>query len=245
MNPGKHVIRIEKDGPDGAGLQPMKLDPADFQSPLPKQNIHVYYEDASIGLTVGVWDTTTMQEAFGPYPGDEFVWLLEGRFAMLDAEGNAVSAQEGDSVFIQNGAPVSWKQDGYLKKFFITCLDPKAVTPKIASAKGCIVVIDPGAKLTSISGEGEPMEREFVAVNGDTGGLTISVRDCEAATFAMEPTSTHEFVQTLEGEVTIIEENGNRLHFTAGDCFFIPKGTVCQRHVPKYVKMYRAGLNAG
>lgn len=85
MNKAHRVIRLEENGPNQAGLQPMKLDPEDFESPLPTQRIHIYYEDISIGLTVGVWETTTMQERFGPYPGDELIWVLEGQFSIIDA----------------------------------------------------------------------------------------------------------------------------------------------------------------
>jgi hypothetical protein len=43
------VIRLEADGPEGIDLEKMQLDPADFQSPLPEQFGHVYFED-------GNWD---------------------------------------------------------------------------------------------------------------------------------------------------------------------------------------------
>jgi len=86
MNNNLRVIRLQADGPEGVGLEKMELDPADFQSELPEQHIHVYYEDADLGLSVGVWTTTTMQEAFGPYPGDEFMWVLEGQVSMVDAD---------------------------------------------------------------------------------------------------------------------------------------------------------------
>ncbi len=66
MSNEQRVIRLEACGPADTGMAEMQLDPADFQSELPQQHIHVYYEDEEIGLSVGVWDTTSMQEAFGP-----------------------------------------------------------------------------------------------------------------------------------------------------------------------------------
>jgi len=113
----KRVIRLEKNGPADTGMPEMECSPADFQSPLPTQNLHVYFSDPDIGLNVGVWDTTTMQEAFGPYPGDEFIWVLEGAFEMLDGDGKAVPVREGESVCFRNATPISWKQEGLLKKF--------------------------------------------------------------------------------------------------------------------------------
>lgn len=80
------IFRID---PDALALGPLDLDPDAFQSPLPVQNYHLIFEDKAIGLAVGIWDTTTMQEAFGPYPGDEFITVLDGGFAMVDAAGKA------------------------------------------------------------------------------------------------------------------------------------------------------------
>ena len=106
-------IRID---PDHLDLHLLELDPDSFQSPLPVQNYALVYEDEAIGLAVGIWDTTTMQEAFGPYPGDEYITVLDGGFTMVDAaQAPIVSARAGDSVTVRNGAPSGWKQDGYLR----------------------------------------------------------------------------------------------------------------------------------
>jgi len=83
MNIEKRLIRLEPHGPADEGLSEMQLDPGDFQSELPVQHMHLYYEDETLGLNVGVWDTTSMQEAFGPYPGDEFMWVLEGKVSLV------------------------------------------------------------------------------------------------------------------------------------------------------------------
>ncbi len=87
MNTEKKVIRLEPFGPAQTGMLKMQLEPESFQSEIPTQHIHVYYEDETLGLSVGVWDTTSMQETFGPYPGDEFMWVLEGQVSMVDGDG--------------------------------------------------------------------------------------------------------------------------------------------------------------
>ncbi len=139
------VIRLEANGPNGARLEPMELDAADFQSPLPEQAVHVYFNDEDIGLSIGVWTTTDMQEAFGPYPGDEFMLVLEGRVEMMDGDNKGVPVETGQSFVIRNAIPISWKQVGSLRKFYITLLDPKADTPEIASAEGGVIVLDEAA----------------------------------------------------------------------------------------------------
>lgn len=237
------IVRLDPDGPKGVGLSPMTLDRSDFQSDLPAQNVHVYYEDQALGLTVGVWDTTTMQEAFGPYPGDEFIWVLEGQFAILDGCGGITTFAAGDSVVFRNAAPVSWKQEGYLKKFFVTYLDPKAGTPQIDSTDGAVKVLDPGQDLKMTSFAGEPAEREYIGFVNDSGNFKVGVWECHAARFGMEPFSVHEFIRVMEGGARITEENGTVHDIRAGDCIFIPKGTVCQWHIPTYIKTHFASLS--
>ena len=83
-----------------------------------------------------------MQEAFGPYPGDEFMWVLEGQVAMIDGDGKATHIRQGETFCIRNGIPISWKQLGFLRKFYMTYDDPKAHTPDIASADGGIARYD-------------------------------------------------------------------------------------------------------
>lgn len=244
MTTQPRVIRMQENGPNG--LTPMALDPADFQSPLPQQAVHAYYKDEARGLNVGVWETTTMQEAFGPYPGDEFIVVLDGAFSMLDADGNGVPAQKDQLVAFRNGIPVSWKQDGYLKKFFLTLLDPNAETPKIDSAEGGVIVIDPNLELTDddILDDAEgALERERTFFNNDDETMTVGLWDCQAFEGEIEPFPSHEFVYMVAGEVTIKEPGGVSQTFRPGDAFFVPKGTLCSWHVPTYIRKFFAAVD--
>lgn len=242
----KRIIRLQANGPEGQGLQPMDLDPADFQSPLPRQNVHVCFSDPALGMNVGVWDTTSMQEAFGPYPGDEFIVVLDGAFAMIDGAGRGVPAHKGQSVVFRNGAPVSWMQPGYLKKFFITLLDPKAPTPKIESAEGGIIVLDPDAELTDADdvshSDSGAKQRDRVIFTNDAGTMDVGLWDTEAMTTEPYPFPYHEFGQVLAGSVTITHEDGSSEIFGPGDAFFIPQGTITRWHVPNYLRKYYAAV---
>lgn len=243
MTTRQRIYRLEPDGP--SGLAPMALDPAGFQVMPEAQNLHVYYADDDLGLSVGVWDTTTMQEAFGPYPGDEFIVVLDGGFTMLDGAGGGVPATTGQSVIFRNGVPVSWKQKGYLRKFYITYLDPRAETPRIDSAAGGIVALDPDRALTDahrIEGTG-PVQREEVLFRNDTGNMEVGLWDTQAMRSGMEPFPWHEFAQILDGEVTITEADGTAHRFGPGDVFFVPAGTVCSWDVPRYLRKYYALLH--
>ena len=224
------VIRLEANGPDGVGLQPLDLDPDDFQSPLPVQNLHEYFRDEGGGLSVGVWDTTTMQEAFGPYPGDEFIFVLEGSFEMVDGKGGAIAAQAGDSVTFRNGIPTSWKQFGYLKKVYLTWRDPKARGPALASADGGIIVLT------------VPPRTGDIVFRNDTGNMTVRYFACESLTTGLAAAKTHELLQVLHGEVRIAESSGASQVFGAGEVAFIPQGTLCAWTAPLGFSAWRVSL---
>jgi uncharacterized cupin superfamily protein len=212
MTPQPQVIHLDPAGPGGAGLEPMDLDPADFQSPLPVQNYHLYFEDDALGLSVGIWDTTTMQEAFGPYPTDEFILVTEGAFAMVDGKGGTVTAKAGDSVCFHQGTPTSWKQDGYLRKIYLAL--STAEMPVRGSAEGGVVVLDQTA-----AGNGSAVFRN-AAGTMDVGLVAPgAIRRPEAEALV------HELVQVLSGQVEISEASGAVQVFGAGQVFFIPRGT--------------------
>ncbi len=246
MSNDNKVIRLEPHGPADTGMAEMQLDPADFQSELPQQHIHVYYEDEVLGLTVGVWDTTSMQEVFGPYPGDEFMWVLEGQVRMIDGDGKETLVKQGETFCIRNAIPISWKQIGFLRKFYMTYADPKASAPTIASADGGVRLLDPVAlevgmtkrdNTDPLAIEGDKsLQRDHILFTNDTGNMFVGMWDSTPFDSEMRPFPWHELVQLLEGEVAITEADGVTHLFQAGDAYFIPMGTVCKWQATGYIK---------
>ena len=76
---------------------------------------------------------------------------------------------------------------------------------------------------------------EDVSLN-DTGNVYVGMWDSMSLESEMLPFPWYEFVQLLEGEVTITVRDGLTHQFSAGDAFFIPKGTVCSWKIQGYVK---------
>ena len=58
-------------------------------------------------------------------------------------------------------------------------------------------------------------------------GLMVGVWQCSPMTGAMGPWLTNEVMVLLEGQVVIDHADGSQLAASAGEAFFIPKGTVC------------------
>jgi uncharacterized cupin superfamily protein len=221
------LLRPLRIDPDALDLIPLALDPEDFQSPLPVQHYYLIFEDEAIGLAVGIWDTTTMQEAFGPYPGDEFITVLDGSFSIVDGLGGAVTGHSGQSATFRNAIPVSWKQEGYLRKIYLTLHDPLGQTPEIASAEGGVRILDP---LRSVTGTPAPDGIvEEVVFRNDAGTMTVSHRAYPARSLPVAVTGAHDLCRVLTGEMTLTDETGTVHRFGPDAHVFLPQGTRCAR----------------
>lgn len=204
----------------------MDLDPADFESVPEEQRIHVFFEDARLGFAVGIWTTTDMKEAFGPYPGDEFMVVLEGRVEMLDGDGGATPIETGQGFAVRNAAPLSWKQVGFLKKAFLL-MEPDGADV----SEGPSVVVAPqsaGAVALTEAAEmiGGGHQREAALFTNGRGNMEAGIWETTAFETVSQPFSVHEFAHIVEGAVTITDAGGAH-RFEAGDSLFIPAGTVC------------------
>jgi uncharacterized cupin superfamily protein len=251
MSTEKRVYRLEKHGPAATGMPEMKCNAEDFASEVPTQTLHTYYEDEKLGMSVGVWTTSPMQEAFGPYPGDEFIWLLEGDFKMVDGDDKVLDAYKvGECVYFRNAAPVSWVQEEPLRKFYITYLNPDRKVPDGVPAEGAVKAVDPSVTADQmtvlestdpfiIDGE-KPTQRDYNFFTNDTEDMFVGLWDSTSFESKMAPFPCHEFVRLLEGEITITEEDGTVQTFVKDDVFFVPKDTVCSWKATGYVKKYYA-----
>ena len=224
------IFRFEANGPAGQGMVPLELSSEDFQSELPHQEWHIYYQDETLGLTAGVWTTTSMQEAFGPYPGDEFMHILEGKVLLLDADENQTFVNTGETFVVKNGIPISWKQDGFCRKFFMTFYAPDTkVKPSEGAANGISILRENELEHELIETKSSQgiVQREADVFTNEAGNMNVGMWETEAFETPMEPFPVHEFAQMISGEVVITDGEGGTHPFSAGDCFFIAAGTVC------------------
>ncbi len=253
MSTERRVHRMNPHGPVDTGMPEMECDPDDFASDLPIQTLHVYYEDEDLGMSAGVWTTSPMQERFGPYPGDEFIWLLEGGFKMVDGDNNVLDTyQQGECVYFRNAAPVSWVQEEQLRKFYITYLNPKREVPTGVPAVGAVCAVDPSIapeQMTVLDNTDpfiirgdKPVQRDHVYFTNDGSDMFVGMWDSTPFQSEMAPFPCHEFVRVLDGEIVITEESGSVETFRKDDVFFVPKGTVCSWKTTGYVKKYYAAI---
>lgn len=76
-----------------------------------------------------------------------------------------------------------------------------------------------------IAGSGQ--QHGHLWLDDTASGLMVGLWACSPMTGRMGPWSTNEFIVLLEGSVNVDHADGSSLAATAGDAFFIPKGTVC------------------
>ena len=231
------IITLNFDGPAEIGLTKLELEQSDFQSDLPEQYWHIYFEDAALGLTVGVWTTTSMQEKFGPYPGDEFMCILEGQVVMVDGDENETLIKQGEAFCVRNGLPISWKQRGSLRKFFITYNRTDGMTPSVSSSENGLHVLrqnnlaDKMQNLKSLfpfEFEGKlPVQRDATIFVNETNNMFVGMWQSTPFESLLKPYPCHEFVHLVDGEVSITEATGEKQRFCSGDTFFIPAGAIC------------------
>lgn len=226
-----HIIRFEPQGPAGAGLQRWPDIPAEeLVAGTPVQRGHYYIDDKVLGLSAGVWDCTAMTGKMGPYSVNEFMILLEGAVTIVDAQGGEVTVRAGESFIIPKGLVCSWKQTGYVRKFFVIFEDASGMAAADASALR-VLRPDPAGALEPSEGPPDevligprPVQRNRTWFTDPTGQLTVGVWESTPYRRKTIDFPRHELMHIVAGEVTLTEEGGAPQRFGAGDTFFVPLG---------------------
>ncbi len=248
----KQIIRLSRT-PEGFGNTADELTAEMFESELPIQHSHSYFEDDELGLYIGVWDTTDMVEVAGPYGCDEFMIVLEGQAAIKNTStGEVETVAAGEGFVIAKGYECQWQQQGYLRKFYVISEHPQEPIPEQPAANG---IIKMQAQQASPDNRAEKLEVELTGdsfelktptkVNkgqhlyqDNLGRFVAGIWQSDAFETKLQPFPRHEFIYVQSGQLTCIDEHQQAHIFNAGDAFFIPKGTVCQWQVKDNVRTY-------
>ncbi len=126
------VIRLNSDGPDGAGLP--------FRGNLENENViegdpvetgYNFFTDASGQLTAGVWECTPCTTQTDSYPVDEFCYILSGTVVITDDAGQCETFKAGDCFVIAKGStPEDIRIDMPVQVTFMPTVDePEVVLP--------------------------------------------------------------------------------------------------------------------
>jgi len=242
------IIKLNAD-PEGFGETPDDLEPGMFVTKPKAQHTHLYFENEALGLFVGVWDTTDMIESAGPYPCDEFMFLLEGEASIKNSKsGGMEKAKAGEAFLIPRGYDCQWHQSGYLRKYFFISENPDDPIPENPVHEGIIIPRsdDPMASMPVaepflVSGS-DHGQRRHVCYRDSTG--KFSSGSWESGPFHSEssPFPSHFFAYVQSGSLTLTDEARFPHCFTAGDALFIPQGVVCRAESSEKTRLLFARL---
>jgi uncharacterized cupin superfamily protein len=235
----------------GFGASPDTLEAEDFSSDIPVQHTHSDYEDDEIGLYVGLWDTASMVEAGGPYPCDEFMWLIEGECQIRNNRTGAIETVEAGTAFvIPKAYDCQWHQTGYLRKFYVISEHPGEEIPAVPAHEG-VVIPQADAILTDVA-DGDPFAistgarpQQKICYEDTTNRFFAGTWAAEAFESRQRPFPYNEFAYVQDGSITLTDTEGVDHVFNVGDAFFIPEGVECSATVANSVRLYIAVIKSG
>ena len=192
-----------------------------FDSAMPVQHTHSYFEDEELGLYVGVWDTTSMTETAGPYACEEFMWLLQGEVGIRNNKNGAVeTVRAGEAFVIPMGYDCQWQQNGYLRKFFVIYEPPGESQEGFSEAEGIVrPQLSTGADL---------LAGPHKSVSYRNGGGRFCTESWQSNAFesAVKSNPYHQFVYIVEGCLCVEDPMGVEHNFEAGEAVFLPQAIV-------------------
>lgn len=105
---------------DAAGLKPSGAPPAELLiGPAPQCRSHnVFTEEATL-FRAGLWDSTPYHRKLRPHPVSELMHLVAGAVDLTGPDGRVTRVEQGETVFIPQGAPCAWDSDVHVAKFYV------------------------------------------------------------------------------------------------------------------------------
>ncbi len=114
----KQFVRIDANGPEGAGLPPTVHDASDTPVEGAK-NPHGYtaYTDPSGVFTAGVWACDAGTLEIDDLQIDEGCYLIEGEVVLTDQYGNTERFVAGEAFVVLRGFVGTWHMPVAIRKF--------------------------------------------------------------------------------------------------------------------------------
>lgn len=213
------VRRIETDRSEGLELTAWPaMNPEDLVSGNPVQSGLLNDEDESTDFSVGVWECTAFVDKPGPYPVDEFMFLLEGTVEMVMPDGTQITVPPGEAFIIPKGLDCQWKMPDTVLKIFMI-LD--GMHPGTADNPSLHRITVPDLTAPDRIRDSATRHRATHFVNHD-GRMQVHVDSYASAQAGFAPPRDRHLIHVLSGSVAF-PDNAD-LVFNAGDCFYLFPG---------------------
>jgi uncharacterized cupin superfamily protein len=217
-----------------------KLHATSFESNKPTQHGHNYYENETLGLYIGVCNSTDNTKTAAPFAHDEFITIVEGELKIKNNKtGKVENVKAGDSCVIPHGYDCEWHQQGVLRKLYVIYKPPeipeKAVTENV-------VYIDENSDIPWK--ETSDGHRKKTLYQNVSQRFTSGVWQSKAFTTGLINFPYHEFIYINKGSLICTDAMGIAHSFTSGDALFIPQGTLCSWEVEDKVSIHFAQISS-
>lgn len=188
----------------------------------------IMFEDKSAGLTVGVWESEANLGRWMNWPVHEFMVVVSGEVVLVEENAETV-VKAGESFFIPKGRRCIWNQSCYARKIMLLFEDRDAPG---GEADRPIFKTDTGTPLSPSAPPGAdildsaaPSQSAASLFRSASGCLDLGLWQSTAYGRKRIDFPRHELMHLLSGSVTFTEASGATRQFSAGDTFFVPKGT--------------------
>ena len=231
----KKIIKLSQN-PEGFGEITDELEVEMFESSLPKQHTHSYFEDEVLGLYIGVWDTTDMTETAAPYVCDEFMSIIEGAVEIKNNQtGKVETVIAGESFVIPQGYNCQWQQNGYLRKFYVIYQPPEESIPDQPVCEQ-VIYIDEKVNLPwQKTSDGHTKKVQYQSLNQK---FTSGVWQAEKFNTEIIAFPYNEFIMLKQGSLVCTDNQGVKHRINAGQALFVPQGARCSWQATEKVSIH-------
>lgn len=218
------IIKLNNN-PIGFGKVADELEESMFDSPLPKQHTHSYYEDELLGLYIGVWDTSDMIETAAPYECDEFMSIIEGAVEIKNNKTGIIETViAGESFVIPQGYNCQWHQTGYLRKYYVIYEPPAKAIPESPVCESIIYIDEKSELPWQETSDGYKKKLQYQSHNQR---FTSGVWQGKDFTTGIIAFPYNEFISLKLGCLICTDDKGIEHKINAGEALFVPQGTRC------------------
>jgi uncharacterized cupin superfamily protein len=229
------IIKLSQN-PRGFGKVADELEAEMFESSLPTQHTHSYYEDEALGLYIGVWDTTDMIETAAPYTCDEFMSIIEGVVEIKNNQtGKVETVMAGESFVIPQGYDCQWQQNGYLRKFYVIYEPPEEGIPDQPVCDHVIYIDEKSNLPWQQTSDGHTKK---VLHQSHNQKFTCGVWQGKGFNTGVIAFPYNEFITLKQGSLICTDEKGIEHKINAGQALFVPQGARCSWQATEKISIH-------
>lgn len=219
-----------------------------------EQHTHSYYKDVSLGLYVGVSNTSQIIKPAAPHAYHEFISIIEG---VAEIKNNKIGIVEtvmaGESFVIPKGYDCQWQQSGDLRKFHVIYnpldenTDEGEGKPEAEiSSHQSVIYFDENSRNehSKNSPNSTPWQetsdghKKKVLYQNPSQTFTSGVWKSKGFNTDLITFPYNEFFIIKQGNLTCTDDAGIEHKISAGEALFIPKDTRCSWLATEELTLY-------